>query len=167
MAAAPADDRPTVSVDRTIAASPEALWDRIADVTRMDEWSPESAGATWTGGATGPAVGARFRGRNRRGWHRWSTTCTVTEADRPRCFEFAVTFTGFAVATWRYEFAPADDGSTLVTERWTDDRGILARLGGIGISGVRDRAAHNRATMTATLERLAAAAEGSPAPTSS
>jgi uncharacterized protein YndB with AHSA1/START domain len=49
-----------VSVERTIAASPDALWKMVSDVTRMGEWSPENTGGEWLKGATGPAVGAKF-----------------------------------------------------------------------------------------------------------
>lgn len=68
----------------TIAAAPEAVWDLIADVTRMGEWSPETTGCEWIEGADGPRVGARFKGHSRRGRAKGSTTCKVTAAERPR-----------------------------------------------------------------------------------
>ena len=46
----------------TIAAAPEAVWDLIADVTRMGEWSPETTGCEWIEGADGPRVRAPFMG---------------------------------------------------------------------------------------------------------
>ncbi len=63
-------------------APPDDVWALVADVTRMGEWSPENKGAEWLDGATGPAVGARFKGRNQRGKSRWSTKCEIT-ASRP------------------------------------------------------------------------------------
>ena len=33
--------------------------------------------AAWIDGAAGPAVGARFKGHNRKGRTRWPTTCEV------------------------------------------------------------------------------------------
>ena len=48
-----------------IAASPEAVYALVSDITRMGEWSPECRECTWANGATGPAVGARFRRRTR------------------------------------------------------------------------------------------------------
>ncbi|HAS09465.1 MAG TPA: SRPBCC family protein, partial [Acidimicrobiaceae bacterium] len=51
-----------VSVSREIAAPPQRVWELISDITRMGEWSPETTGGKWLKGATGPAVGARFRG---------------------------------------------------------------------------------------------------------
>jgi hypothetical protein len=49
-----------------IDAKPAELYDLVTDVTRMGEWSPECVRCVWLDGATGPAVGARFRGSNRR-----------------------------------------------------------------------------------------------------
>jgi len=49
-----------------VRASAEMVYDRISDVTRMGEWSPENQGGEWLDGATGAAVGARFRSRNKR-----------------------------------------------------------------------------------------------------
>ncbi len=41
-------------------ATPEDIYDVIADVTRMPELSPEVVECRWLDGATGPEVGARF-----------------------------------------------------------------------------------------------------------
>lgn len=147
-----------VSVEREIAAPPERVWALIADMTRMGEWSPENRGGTWLDGATGPAPGGRFKGRNQSGFRRWSTICTVTDCEPGRVFAFDVFKGPFAVARWSYHIEPVGDGCR-VTERWTDRRSaVFAHIGGV-VSGVRDRAAHNRAGMVATLDRLAAAAE--------
>ena len=53
-----------------IDAPPEKVWGLVSDITKMGEYSPEVFEAEWLGGATGPAVGARYRGhvkRNERG----------------------------------------------------------------------------------------------------
>ncbi|MEZ5320900.1 MAG: SRPBCC family protein [Microthrixaceae bacterium] len=98
-----------------IAAGPEAVYDVVSDITNMGRLSPECTGGRWIGGADGPAVGARFRGRNRRGLIRWSTTNLVTAANRGREFTFETRQSG---ARWRYLFEPTGDGtSTIVTER--------------------------------------------------
>src|SRR4028118_876169 len=55
----------TDRVERYIEAPPEALYDVIADVTRTPELSPELKSCAWVRGATGPAVGARFRARDK------------------------------------------------------------------------------------------------------
>ena len=56
-----------VQVETTVAAPPEAVWDLLADVTRIGEFSPECKQAEWLDGATGAAVGARFAGYNQKG----------------------------------------------------------------------------------------------------
>ena len=92
-----------------IAAPAEKVWDLVADVTRMGDWSPETKKAVWVDGATGPAVGARFRGDNRIGFVKWSTTPTVTAARRGEEFAFD---TGSTV--WRYEFHGREGGCEVV-----------------------------------------------------
>lgn len=57
----------TVEVRHVMAATPETVYELIADVTWMGEWSPESAGGEWLTGEPG-AAGSTFRGDNRRPW---------------------------------------------------------------------------------------------------
>lgn len=147
-----------VQVERVITADPGVLYALVADIQRMGEWSPETEACEWTGGATGPAVGAKFKGKNRNGKKKWSTTCAVVTADPGKAFAFDVTVGPFKVARWAYAFEPNGDACR-VTETWTDNRGRVATLMGKPASGVADRASHNRATMEETLERLASAAE--------
>ncbi|HZU74961.1 MAG TPA: SRPBCC family protein [Acidimicrobiales bacterium] len=147
-----------VSVDRLIKAAPESLYRLVSDVTRMSDWSPETTSCRWLGGASGPAVGARFRGANRANGRRWSTTCTVVSADEGRRFAFDVAAGPFPVARWTYEFAP-EDGGCRVTERWQDRRQRWMQVLSSPVTGVRDRSAHNRVTMLATLENLPRFAE--------
>ena len=111
--------------------------------------------------ATGPQPAARFRGTNRNGKKRWTTLVTVVDADPGRRFSFRVTAGPLKVAEWCYTFEPAATGCR-VTETWTDQRGRLVTVLGKPVSGVADRAHHNRAAMEQTLERLAAAARSSP-----
>lgn len=152
----------SVAVDRHIAAPAERVWDLISDITRMGDWSPEAQGGSWLKGATGPATGARFKGRNRNGSKSWSTTCTVTQCEPGRTFAFKVTSGPLGVATWRYDIEPDGTGCR-VTETWIDDRGWLVTTLGKPISGVADRASHNRDTMTETLRRLGESAEAATA----
>src|SRR5215217_3143515 len=50
----------------SMAAPAEAIWNVIADVRNTGRFSPETFEAEWIDGATGPALGARFRGHVRR-----------------------------------------------------------------------------------------------------
>lgn len=142
-----------VKVDERIAAPADTLYDLVSDITRTGEWSPENVGGRWLGEATGPTVGARFRGSNRRGLRRWSTTCTVVAADPGRCFAFDVAFAGIPVARWSYEFAPVGD-ATLVTETWNDRRPRPFAAVANPIMGVPDLRAHNEKNMRTTLANL-------------
>ena len=74
-----------------INAAPARLYDMVADLPRMGEWSPECQSVEWEGDTTGPAEGARFVGHNRggpRGLVRWSRHGRVLCADVGREFAF-------------------------------------------------------------------------------
>lgn len=133
------------------------LWELVSDVSRMGEWSPETTSCTWVGGATGPYVGAKFRGTNKRGWRRWTTSCRVVSSVPGERFVFDVTLAGMAVAEWG--FTMSDEGDQTRLDEWFVDRRspLVKLLGRLG-TGVTDRVSHNRATMQATVEALAAAA---------
>jgi hypothetical protein len=149
-----------VAVDRRIEADPGVVYDLVSDVTRMGQWSPETVSCRWLGGATSAVVGARFKGSNRHGWHRWSTTCAVTAAERGRRFAFEVGLMGLPIAKWEYDIDAQGNGCR-VTERWIDARpGWMEKLSPLA-TGVSDRAEHNRQTMTDTLTRLKQVAEAS------
>ncbi|MFM8383175.1 MAG: SRPBCC family protein, partial [Actinomycetota bacterium] len=60
-----------VVVTREVAAPPERIWAMVSDLPRMGEWSPENQGGEWLNGATGPAVGVRFKGQNKNGKKSW------------------------------------------------------------------------------------------------
>jgi hypothetical protein len=100
-----------------IAAPPEVVYDLIADVTRMGEWSPECYRCEWLDGATAAAAGVRFRGYNRLGRLRWERTAVVDSADRGREFGFTTVNDGAGrVETrWLYTMEPSPSG-TLLTE---------------------------------------------------
>ena len=144
------------AVTRDIAAPPEKVWALVADLPRMGEWSPENEGGKWMKGASGPAVGAVFRGHNKNGLRRWSTSVTVMECEPGKVFEFAVSSGPLTVANWRYEFEQTPTGCR-VTESWRDNRkpwfARVARVMGEHSAGTAEK------EMNATLTRLAAAAE--------
>ena len=146
----------TVVVSREISASADAVWPLVSDLTRMGEWSPENQGGEWIKGASGPAVGALFKGRNSNGKRSWSTTVKVIEFDPPKRMAFALMVGRSAWCDWVWEVAPSANGCT-VTHSWIDRRSKLANWLGGKVSGVTDRAAHNRANMERTIDALAEA----------
>ena len=145
-------------VEQTVAAPAERVWDLVSDVTRMGEWSPENTGAEWVSG-TPAQVGARFKGRNKRGKATWSTTCEVTEAERGRVFAFAVGKKPDSV--WRYDLTALPDGRTRIVESYELAKpiGAISRLVTRLSTGVSDREDDLERGMRTTLERLAAAAQ--------
>ena len=108
-----------------INRDPAVVFSAIADVTRMGEWSPECVRARWVGGATGPAVGAKFEGDNRVTMFgvtlkQWTTTSEVTACGPGEVFEFVAE----GYTKWRYRLEPRGSG-TRVTEsyEYTSERG--------------------------------------------
>jgi uncharacterized protein YndB with AHSA1/START domain len=147
-----------IEISRDIAASPEAVYAAISDVTRMGEWSEECHSCEWHEGFDGPAVGATFDGHNRHGEHEWTSQCRVVEAEPGRSFAFECSMFDFHYATWGYRIEPTDDGCR-VTE-WNDDLRPESTLEfSQQMSGVEDRTERNRQTISGTLERLAATLE--------
>lgn len=124
----------------------------------MGSLSPENTGGRWTKGATGPAVGARFRGSNRNGWRRWSTSVQVTRCEPDREFAFAVSSFGIPVSQWSYVVSAAGPGECSVTESWDDRRPGWFKLPAGLVTGVRDR---GEQTTAANLERTLAAVKAS------
>ena len=144
-----------------IEATPDAVYNLVADVTRTPEFSPEILNCVWLDGATGPAVGARFKAQNkvpnRPPWH---NKPVVTVVDPGREFAFARTEPFAGTVEWRYRFDPDGDG-TLVTESYE----VTKELHAIGwfIIGTlfarKDRRTDLHEGMKQTLERLRAVAE--------
>ena len=80
------------SVTVHMSAPPDEVWALVSDVTRIGSYSPETFEAEWLDGATGPAVGAKFRGhvkRNGKGPVYW-TECVVTDCVPGSLFGFDV-----------------------------------------------------------------------------
>ena len=149
---------PDIEVSRDIAAPPAEVFAALTDITRMGEWSPETYRAEWNDDADGPAVGAEYTGYNRNGDKEWSTVAEVVELVPDERFFFDCKVGDFVFAKWGYAIEPTENGCR-VTEYNQDLRPEAALERSAQISGVADRATHNRAGMEQTLERLAAALE--------
>ena len=126
----------------------------------MGEWSPECQRCEWIGGAVGPAVGARFKGTNRRGVARWSTTPRVVVADPGREFAFVTGHRGRDMTKSTYHFEPVV-GGTNVTESFEMLRDMpwFFRFADRILMGVKDRKTDLVSNMEATLQRLRTAIE--------
>jgi len=148
------------SVTVHMSAPPDEVWALVSDITNTGKFSPETFEAEWLDGATGPAVGARFRGhvrRNGRGPTYW-TVCKVTASEPGREFAFDVVGPGDrAVNSWRYEFEASGDG-TDVTESFRLADNPLTKI--YWTLAGRWRGRTNRNGMQETLERIKAVVEG-------
>ena len=96
-----------------IAAPPERVYVVVSDLSRMGEFSPECHSVEWLGGATGPAPGARFLGRNRGGPVKWSRRGRVISAEAGREFSFMTEEGGRDSTLWTYQLRPAGSGTAL------------------------------------------------------
>lgn len=150
-----------LSGSRHVDAPAELVYDLVSDLPRMGEWSPECERVTWQGGATGPAVGARFIGWNRSGAVRWCTWGEVVVAERGRRFAFEVTVGPVRVSRWEYVLEADGRGACTVTEEWTSRRPRVVGWATDLVLG--DREATNAAGIAATLDALARAAESAAA----
>ncbi|AFM17616.1 Polyketide cyclase / dehydrase and lipid transport [Mycolicibacterium chubuense NBB4] len=141
------------SVTVFMAAPAERIWELVADVRNTGKFSPETFEAEWLDGATGPALGARFRGhvrRNEVGPVYW-TTCRVTACEPGREFGFEVLVGDRAVNNWHYRLA-SSDGGTDVTESFRLEGNPLTAL--YSVLGGQLRRRRNLRDMRKTLERI-------------
>lgn len=148
----------TDSQTTVIQAPAERVYDLVADLTRMGEWSDECARVEWLDGSTGPASGARFVGHNRtgpRGVIRWSRRGRVLTAERGREFAFATEEGGREGVVWRYRFEPVDGGTRVTESYQVSSIPAWARI--VDVPTNRHRAL--LASMRHTLSQLKATAE--------
>ncbi|WP_280383578.1 SRPBCC family protein [Nocardia wallacei] len=149
------------SVTVRMAAPPEKVWELVSDITRIGEFSPETFEAEWLGTASGPAVGAKFRGhvrRNEVGPVYW-TVCKVVACEPGREFAFMVLGPGGRdVNRWGYRLRPSD-GGTEVTESFELAGSLPLRLYWAVLGWARGR--RNRNDMLTTLRRMQQVVESS------
>jgi uncharacterized protein YndB with AHSA1/START domain len=147
------------SITVHMAAPPEKIWPLVSDVTQIGRFSPETFEAEWVDGATGPAVGAKFRGhvkRNEKGPKYW-TTCTVLTCDENREFAFGVGTPGKPpLNTWTYKLAPSGDG-TDVTESFALQNALPFKHYWMFLGWARGK--RNCGDMQRTLDNIKAAVE--------
>ncbi|BBY47433.1 cyclase [Mycolicibacterium arabiense] len=146
------------AVTVSMAAPPQQVWELVSDVRNTGRFSPETFEAEWLGGATGPELGAKFRGhvrRNEIGPVYW-TTCRVTACDPGREFGFEVLIGDRPVNNWHYRFEPTATG-TDVTESFFMNESVFTTL--FGMFGGQLRRRRNVRDMRKTLEGIKAVVE--------
>jgi hypothetical protein len=141
----------------TIDADANTVYHLITDLPTLASLAEENEAMSWRKGDTA-APGAIFKGANRNGFRRWTTTCTVTDAEPGRVFAFDVSYFGVPISHWRYDIA-AEAGGCRVTEGTWDRRpGWFVKPGRLA-TGVSDRDGANSEHIKLTLARLKEKAE--------
>ncbi len=108
-------DGAVVEVETDIVAAPEAVWRLVTDINVSARFQEEFQGAQWID--EGPALGARFRGRNARRGREWETTSWVVAYEPQQMFGWAVSDPDNPGATWTFTLEPRDAGTRLVYRR--------------------------------------------------
>jgi hypothetical protein len=150
---APASARASV----TISASCGEVYGLITDLPTLASLAEEANAMRWRKGDKA-APGAVFKGTNRNGIRRWTTTCTVTDAEPGSAFAFDVVYLGIPVSHWRYDIAPTDGGCRVTEQMWDRRPGWFVKPGGVA-TGVTDRPSTNTEHIELTLRRLKEKAE--------
>jgi hypothetical protein len=104
-------DGPVVEVSISIDAPVPDVWDLVTDINLPGRFQDEFIEAEWID--PGPALDARFLGRNARGDRRWETTSWVTTYEPMRAFGWSVSDRDNPGATWTY-FLEGSGGSTVL-----------------------------------------------------
>ncbi len=97
-----------------VAATPEAVYDLVSDITRTGEWSPVCTSCWWDEQADAGRVGAWFTGHNELPDRAWDTRSQVVAADRGREFAWIV---GGTFVRWGFTLE-AEGDLTRLTESW-------------------------------------------------
>jgi hypothetical protein len=158
-------DCPTTEAELRIDAPPAVVWQLVCDIQTPAEFSSEFQGGQWLDGVTGPALGARFRGRN---FHEargsWETVSTICEFEPERVFGWAVGDPETPAARWRFCLEP--DGAGTLIRQWMQmgpgESGIselIAQLPDKEHKILRRRLAEHQANMIATLAGIKDRAE--------
>jgi uncharacterized protein YndB with AHSA1/START domain len=161
-------DGPSTQVEVRVAAPPEAVWPLVTDVALPAQFSGEFQGGEWVDGATGPEVGARFRGRNEHtAIGTWETTSIVYVCEPERSFGWKVGDLETPGASWRFDLEPTAGGAGTILRQWVQlgpgPSGItvaIDRMPDREERIIERRLAEHQRNMFATVEGIKALAEG-------
>lgn len=140
-----------VSVERFVAAPPEAIFELLVDPDRHHDIDGSGTVVGAKQGSQRLRLGSRF-GMSMRVKMSYSMVSTVIEFDEPRVIAWQTRGPGNLGGgrVWRYELQPVE-GGTLVRESWDISReSVLSKW------MVRGLGEKTRENMAATLDRIAA-----------
>lgn len=160
-------DGPTTEATVEVASDVRTVWDVVTDPAMPARFSSELAGVEWLDGATGPELGARFRGSNRHDLAgEWQMDCVITAFDVDRRFEWTVGDPADPTATWRFELDPTAPDRTTLSQHVRLGPGpsklteIIASMPDAEEHVIDRRLAEHRENMRRTLEGARALVEG-------
>lgn len=106
------NDKPSVSVETTIGADPDRIYELMSDLDVMASMGTEFQAGEWSSGRPG-TVGSTFLGRQRLADSEWETTSTVITADPGRAFAWRVgdPADDAYVAEWTVALRPVSAGT--------------------------------------------------------
>lgn len=104
-------DGPVVEVSTSIEAPIDVVWNLATDINLPSRFQDEFVEAEWID--DGPALEARFIGRNRHGEREWETTSWVVTYEPTRAFGWAVSDRNNPGATWTYFLDESGAGTLL------------------------------------------------------
>jgi hypothetical protein len=148
---------PSASATVQIDCSPDEVYRLITDLPTMASLAEEARAMELRKGDS-VCKGAVFVGHNENGDKRWTTKCTVTDAEPGRVFGFDVRYAVVPVSHWRYEIVPTDGGCQVTESTWDRRPGWFRKVGGMA-TGVSDRTSANAEHIQLTLQRLKQRAE--------
>ncbi|CAB4711426.1 MAG: SRPBCC family protein [Actinobacteria bacterium] len=164
MPAAPTSPAPAdreLRVEASIAAPPERVWEALADVSRMGEWSPELV-TMLPLKRGGLRVGQWYLGINRRKAVVWPTRSVVAVVETGRVLAWDTRSSG---ARWIWEISAEDTAAT--TTRVVHRRPVPGSLTLVSkvfapafLGGTAAHADELEAGMATTVARLKASVEG-------
>jgi hypothetical protein len=150
-------DDQCVTAGVRIDARPDTVYSLVTDLPTLASLAEEAVAMEWRkGDAARP--GAVFVGHNKNGGRRWTTKCTITDAEPGRVFAFDVRYTVIPIARWQYDIVAADGGCHVTESTWDRRPGWFRKIAPTA-TGVTDRAAANTEHIQLTLQRLKQRAE--------
>ena len=112
-------DCPSTQAEVLIAAPAAVVWALVCDIQLPARFSSEFNGGEWLGGASSPAPGARFTGRNHHpAIGNWETTSTICEFQPEQVLGWAVGDPDQPSALWRFTLVADADGTGTRLTQW-------------------------------------------------
>jgi hypothetical protein len=123
-------DKPTTEVCTWIDAAPAEVWGLVSDIELMTTLSDELYAVEWIAPATGPHLGAAFRGDNRNGSAQWSSTSYIVDYEPEHVFAWATSDVANPGAIWRFSLEPQRGGTQLTqwVQMGTGQSGVSAAI---------------------------------------